>query len=165
MFLLCIIIITIICTYLCDLSREASWNITIISEHGVFPLVSVQVWHGEPGNMHPYNFESQNSLLVHFLCQNLFGQIIVRNPKQLIPRPSNTTAKTCWMILEWTKDSALCRIFFWVLIVHKLITPYPKDQSAQFFLAHQPVRVQVTVTACVVNKVLISNSILHGMVS
>ena len=29
-----------------------------ISEHGAFPLVSVWVWHGEPGNMHPYNFES-----------------------------------------------------------------------------------------------------------
>ena len=28
-----------------------------ISEHGAFPLVSVWVQHGEPGNVHPYNFE------------------------------------------------------------------------------------------------------------
>ena len=56
-----------------------------ISEHGVFPLVSVQVQHGEPGNMHPYNFEP-NSLAKPYLG----GQIIVRNPKLPIPRPSNT---------------------------------------------------------------------------
>ena len=46
-----------------------------ISEHGAFPLVSVQVWHGEPGNMHPYNFESIS------FAQMYFGQIIVRHPK------------------------------------------------------------------------------------
>ena len=33
-----------------------------ISEHGAFPLVSVWVWHGEPGNMHPYNFEQTSPL-------------------------------------------------------------------------------------------------------
>ena len=65
-----------------------------ISEHGVFPLVSVQVQHGEPGNMHPYNFETT------YFAKILFGQIIVRNPKLPIPRPSNMTAKMCWMILE-----------------------------------------------------------------
>ena len=49
----------LICTYLCDLSWEAYCKYTNdISEHGEFPLVSVWVWHGEPGNMHPYNFES-----------------------------------------------------------------------------------------------------------
>ena len=38
-----------------------------MSEHGVFPLVSVWVWHGEPGNMHPYNFETQtHSLFIPF---------------------------------------------------------------------------------------------------
>ena len=28
------------------------------TKYKMFPLVSVQVWHGEPGNMHPYNFEA-----------------------------------------------------------------------------------------------------------
>ena len=38
---------------------------SVISEHGAFPLVSVWVQHGEPGNMHPYNFEIQAcSLLI-----------------------------------------------------------------------------------------------------
>ena len=46
-----------------------------ISEHAVFPFVSVQVQHVEPGNMHPYNFETIS------LTKNPFGQIIVRNPK------------------------------------------------------------------------------------
>ena len=46
-----------------------------ISEHSAFPLVSVWVQHGEPGNMHPYNFEPISLAKTHF------GQIIVRNPK------------------------------------------------------------------------------------
>ena len=36
-------------------------------KHSVFPLVSVQVWHGEPGNLHAYNFEAQNLLLLLLL--------------------------------------------------------------------------------------------------
>ena len=65
------------------------------------------------------------------------------------------------MLDDFGMNEGQCPVqnFFWILIVHKLITPYPKDQSAKFFLVHQPVRVKVTVTACVVNKVLISNSI------
>ena len=48
----------LICTYPHDLSREAYCKYkSEISEHGAFPLVSVRVWHGEPGNVHPYNFE------------------------------------------------------------------------------------------------------------
>ena len=46
-----------------------------INEHGAFPLVSVQVQHGELGNMHPYNFESIS------FAKTYFGQIIVRHPK------------------------------------------------------------------------------------
>ena len=61
------------------------------------------------------------------------------------------------------EDSALCK-FFWILIVHKLAIPYPKDRSAQF-LADQPVRLEENVTACVMNKVLISNFMPHGAVS
>ena len=42
-----------------------------ISEHGVFPLVSVRVWHGEPGNMHPYNFEAHfaKTLVWTYYCK------------------------------------------------------------------------------------------------
>ena len=48
----------LICTYPRDLSREAYCKYkSEISEHGAFPLVSVQVQHEEPGNVHPYNFE------------------------------------------------------------------------------------------------------------
>ena len=50
------------------------------SEHGAFPLVSVWVQHGEPGNMHKYNFESIS------LAKTYFGQIILRNPKTAIPK-------------------------------------------------------------------------------
>ena len=46
-----------------------------ISEHGMFPLVYVRVQHREPGNMHPYNFESIS------FAKTYFGQIIVRHPK------------------------------------------------------------------------------------
>ena len=28
------------------------------TKYKMFPLVSVQVWHEEPGNMHPYNFKA-----------------------------------------------------------------------------------------------------------
>ena len=41
-------------------------NICRISEHGVFPLVSVWVRHGEPGNMHPYNFETISFAKAYF---------------------------------------------------------------------------------------------------
>ena len=51
-----------------------------ISEHGMFPLVYVWVQHGEPGNMHPYNFESIS------LAKICFGQIIVRNPNTAISK-------------------------------------------------------------------------------
>ena len=38
---------------------EAYWNTkNILVKHGAFPSVSVWVWHGEPGNLHPYNFEA-----------------------------------------------------------------------------------------------------------
>ena len=46
-----------------------------ISAPSMFPLVYVWVWHGEPGNMHPYNFESIS------FAKTYFGKIIVRNPK------------------------------------------------------------------------------------
>ena len=46
-----------------------------VSEHGAFPLVSVWVWHEEPGNVHPYNFEP-------IFCQNLyFGQNSCKKPQ------------------------------------------------------------------------------------
>ena len=54
-----------------------------ISEHGAFPLVSVRVWHGEPGNMHPYNFE-QTSPLANY-CK--------KPQKQPIQRLSNMTVQ------------------------------------------------------------------------
>ena len=49
----------IFCTYLCDFffHKKHTEIQSIISEHGAFPLVSVWVQHGEPGNLHPYNFE------------------------------------------------------------------------------------------------------------
>ena len=70
-------------------------------KHGAFPLVSVQVQHGEPGNMHPYNFETQNLFFIHFCCQNLLlllidlGQDIVRSSKQFTTKqPARLTM--CW---------------------------------------------------------------------
>ena len=46
-----------------------------ISEHGMFPLVYVQVQHGEPGNMHPYNFESIS------FTKTYFGQNYCKTPQ------------------------------------------------------------------------------------
>ena len=34
-------------------------NIKFISEHSAFPFVFVWVWHEEPGNLHPFNFDAQ----------------------------------------------------------------------------------------------------------
>ena len=43
----------------CDLFLRHSEIQPKLVKHGAFPLVSVQVWHGEPGNFHPYNFKAQ----------------------------------------------------------------------------------------------------------
>ena len=74
-----------------------------ISEHGAFPLVSVQVQHREPGNMHPYNFEPIS------FAKSYFGQIIVRNPKTA---DSKTVQCKYLNVLDdfgMNRDSALCR--------------------------------------------------------
>ena len=85
----------LICTYPHNLSREAYCKYTNeISEHGAFPLVSVRVQHGEPGNMHPYNFEPI------FYQKPHFEHIIVRNPKTTDSMTVQHECSTCWMIVE-----------------------------------------------------------------
>ena len=84
------------CTYPRDLSREAYCKYkSEISEHGAFPLVSVWVWHGEPGNVHPYNFEPISPAKTYIL-----GIIIVRNPKTTDSRTVQHDYSMCWMIVE-----------------------------------------------------------------
>ena len=68
----------------------------------VFPLVSVQVRHGEPGNMHPYNFEPISPAKTYIL-----GIIIVRNPKTTDSMTVQQDYSICWTIMEQTKDNAL----------------------------------------------------------
>ena len=51
-------------TLICKIYVEVTcWNIKFISEHSVFLLVTVQVWHWEPGNMHPCNSNAQITYL------------------------------------------------------------------------------------------------------
>ena len=120
-----------------------------ISEHGVFPLVSVQVWHGEPGNMHPYNFEPIS------FAKTYFGQIIVRNPKTA---NSKTVQHEYLNVLDdFGTNKGQCPVqkTFGILIV--------LTQRS----IHQPVRVRVRipVPTHVMNKALISKTILQRMVS
>ena len=69
-----ILIITFDClivnTYVICHKKHTAKYTNEISEHGAFPLVSVWVGHGEPGNMHPYNFEA------HF-CQNVSLDVLL----------------------------------------------------------------------------------------
>ena len=97
-----------ICTYPHNLSRVAYCKYkSKISEHGAFPLVSVQVWHGEPGNMHSYNFEPISP------AKTYFGQIIVkRKPQTAVPKTVQNKYLTFWTILERTRDSTLYQNFW-----------------------------------------------------
>ena len=120
-----------------------------ISEHGAFPLVSVRVQHGEPGNMHPYNFEPIS------FAKTYFGQIIVRNPKTADSK--TIQHKYLNMLDDFGMNKGQCPVqkTFGILIV--------LTQRS----IHQPVRVwvRIPVPTRVMNKALISKTILQRMVS
>ena len=120
-----------------------------ISEHSVFPLVSVQVQHREPGNMHPYNFEPIP------LAKTSFGQIIVRNPKNY--RYQDHPTRIFYVLDDFGTNKGQCPVqkTFRILIV--------LTQRS----IHQPVRVRVRipVPTRVMNKVLINKTILQRTVS
>ena len=44
------------------------------AKYKMFPSVSVQVQHGEPGNMHPYNFEIQAHSLSISIAKTYLGK-------------------------------------------------------------------------------------------
>ena len=66
-----------------------------ISEHGAFPLVSVWVQHGEPGNMHPYNFEPNSLAKPYFSWANY-----CKKPQTANSKTVQHKYLMCWTILE-----------------------------------------------------------------
>ena len=93
-----------------------------ISEHGVFSFVSVWVWHGEPGNMHPYNFETIS------LTKKSIWANYCKKPQNCRFQDRPTHKLRC-VGQFWNEQGTVpCAETFGILSVHKLMTTHPKDQ-------------------------------------
>ena len=129
MFLLCILIYYYLYIPAQSVTRSILKNKGRISEHGAFPLVSVQVWHREPGNMYPYNFETQTHSWSISFAKPIWANYC--------KKPQTADSKTVQhdsqdMLDDFGTNKGQCpvQVFFYC----------------------------AWITACVVNKVLISNS-------